>query len=321
MDAGDAGDAGDAEDAGDAVDADLAAAVERIPFLVGRVVRAARLGGLTNRNWLVACGADRYVVRLAGAGTAAYIDRRAEEGCARSASAARVNVPVEFFDAADGLMVTRYVDGARTMSAAAFAADPGAVARAGRAFRRLHDTAEPFPVEFRLFAMIDEYRDLLAARGAALPDGYDEAQRQAGEARVALGERPAALVPSHCDPLCENFLDDGSRMWLIDYEYAGNNDPMWDLADLAVEGSFSAEMCEALLAAYVGGRPTEAQRGRMVLYQALCDLLWTLWGVIQHVDGNPAEDFWAYAVGRFERCRALMASPEFAHHIAAVRAG
>lgn len=314
-------DAVDAVDAGGPVDADLAAAVERIPFLVGRVVRAGRLGGLTNRNWLVACGADRYVVRLAGAGTAAYIDRRAEEGCARSASAAGVNVPVEFFDAADGLMVTRYVDGARTMSADAFAADPGAVVRAGRAFRQLHDTAEPFPVEFRLFAMIDEYRDLLARRGASLPDGYDEAQRQAGEARAALEQRPAALVPSHCDPLCENFLDDGSRMWLIDYEYAGSNDPMWDLADLAVEGSFSPAMAETLLRAYVGGEPTDAQRGRMVLYQALCDLLWTLWGVIQHVNGNPAEDFWAYAVGRFERCRALMASPEFAHHIAAVRAG
>lgn len=305
----------------DAVDPDLAAALERIPFLAGRVSQAERLGGLTNRNWLVAGGGERHVVRLAGAGTAAYIDRRAEEGCARSAAAAGVNVAVEFFDATDGLMVTRYVDGARTMSAAAFADDPGAVERAGRAFRRLHDTAAAFPVDFRLFAMIDEYRALLAARGAPLPGGYDEAQRRAGEARAALERRPAALVPSHCDPLCENFLDDGARMWLIDYEYAGNNDPMWDLADLAVEGSFTPAMADALLAAYVGGRPTDAQRGRMVLYQALCDLLWTLWGVIQHVDGNPAEDFWAYAVGRFERCRDLMASPAFAAHVAAVRAG
>ncbi len=56
-------------------------------------------------------------------------------------------------------------------------------------------------------------------------------------------------------------------------------------------------------------RPT--QRGRMVAYKAMCDLLWTLWGVIQHVNGNPVDDFWAYAVGRFERCKALMSTPEF----------
>ena len=53
----------------------------------------------------------------------------------------------------------------------------------------------------------------------------------------------------------------------------------------------------------------------------MCDLLWTLWGLIQHANGNPADDFWAYATNRFERCRRLMASAEFAGHLAAVRAG
>ena len=64
-----------------------------------------------------------------------------------------------------------------------------------------------------------------------------------------------------------------------------------------------------MLRAYFDGEPPPSQRGRMVAYKALCDLLWTLWGVIQHVNGNPADDFWAYAVGRFERCKALMSTP------------
>ena len=59
----------------------------------------------------------------------------------------------------------------------------------------------------------------------------------------------------------------------------------------------------------------------MVAYKAMCDLLWTLWGLIQHANGNPADDFWAYATNRFARCRRLMASAEFAGHLAAVRAG
>ena len=59
----------------------------------------------------------------------------------------------------------------------------------------------------------------------------------------------------------------------------------------------------------------------MIIYKAMCDLLWTLWGLIQHSDANPAEDFWAYSIGRFERCKALMATPGFAQHVDAVAAG
>lgn len=297
---------------------DLAAGLARISFLADvDPTSARRLAGLTNVNHLIQLDGERFVVRVPGAGTSEYIDRRAEAIAARSAAAADVNAAVLFFDDADGLMVTRYVDGATTMSAAAFG-DHGAVARAGAAFRRLHDTAAPFSTDFQLFEMIDEYQALLAAKGAILPEGYAETVTQAAAARRALAARPVALAPSHCDPLCENFLDTGTRMYIIDYEYAGNNDPMWDLGDLSVEGGFDAAQDEVLLRAYFAGEPPPGQVARMVIYKALCDLLWTLWGVIQHVNGNPADDFWAYAVGRFERCRRLMATPEFAAHIAAV---
>ena len=133
---------------------------------------------------------------------------------------------------------------------------------------------------------------------------------------MTLERTPVTLVPSHCDPLCENFLDTGERMFVIDYEYAGNNDPMWDLGDLSVEGGFDDAQDAALLRAYFDSEPPREQVARMVAYKALCDLLWTLWGVIQHVNNNPAEDFWAYATRRFERCQRLMASDAFAGHLA-----
>jgi thiamine kinase-like enzyme len=274
---------------------------------------------LTNVNHLVEVGEDGFVLRIPGVGTGEYINREEEEVAARSAAAADVNAEVVFFDSTDGLMVTRFVDGAITMNSEAFT-DLGAVSRAARVLRQLHTTAAPFATDFRLFAMIDEYKALLAAKGARLPDGYDDVQRRAEIVRVALETHPVPLVPCHCDPLCENFLDTGERMYLIDYEYAGNNDPMWDLGDFSVEGRFSAEQDDALLRAYFGGDPPVDQRGRMVAYKALCDLLWTLWGVIQFVNGNPVDDFWAYAVGRFERCKALMASPDFDDRIAAIAA-
>ena len=298
---------------------DLDAAIGRVPaFASTRDLTTTRLAGLTNVNHLVAVGDDRYVLRLPGEGTGEYINRADEEVAARSAAAAGVNADVIFFDPSDGLMVTRFIDGAATMDAELFK-DLGAVARAGHAFRQLHTTATPFASDFTLFSMIDEYKSLLASKGAALPAGYDEVQRQAEAARTALEAAPVRLAPCHCDPLCENFLDTGERMFIIDYEYAGNNDPMWDLGDLSVEGGFGPEQDDALLRAYFGGDPPASERGRMVAYKALCDLLWTLWGVIQHVNNNPAEDFWAYAVGRFERCKALMSSPDFGVQIAAIR--
>jgi thiamine kinase-like enzyme len=297
------------------VDHELAAALVRAGFAADSPT--TRLKGLTNVNHLVERDGERFVVRIPGAGTSEYIDRRAEAVAARSAAAAGVNAEVILFDDSDGLMVTRFVDGAVTMDAERFT-DLAAAARAGTAFRRLHTTAVPFATDFRLFPMIDEYKALLASKGATLPAGYADAERQAAAARAALEAHPVALVPSHCDPLCENFLDTGERMYVIDYEYAGNNDPMWDLGDLSVEGGFTASQDAALLRGYFGAEPPAEQMGRMVLYKALCDLLWTLWGVIQHVNDNPADDFWAYAVGRFERCSALMDSPDFGRHIKAI---
>jgi thiamine kinase-like enzyme len=294
---------------------DITAALARAG-LPGDAV-TSRLAGLTNINHLVDTGEQRLVLRIPGAGTSEYIDRRAEAVAARSAAAAGVNAEVVFFDDSDGLMVTRFIDGAATMNAARFT-DLGAVARAGRAFHRLHTTAASFATDFHLFAMIDDYKRLLADKGATLPAGYEALQASADATRLALEAAARPLVPSHCDPLCENFLDTGERMYVIDYEYSGNNDPMWDLGDLSVEGGFGPAQDAALLAAYFGGTPPASEVGRMVAYKAMCDLLWTLWGVIQHVNANPADDFWAYAVGRFDRCATLMNTREYAAHIAAI---
>ena len=239
---------------------------------------------------------------------------------ARIAAEAGVNAEVLFFDESDGLMLTRFVDGAATMNGERFK-DVGAVARAAQAFRRMHDCGSSFATVFDLFQKMDEYLDYLRKKKARIPDGYAKVQKEAEIVRAALGERPAALRPCHCDPLAENFLDTGARIFIIDWEYAGNNDPMWDLGDVSVEAGFCAEQDVALLRAYFGGEPPAAQVGRMVMYKAMCDLLWTLWGVIQVANENPVEDFWAYAVNRFERCNALMADPAFGRHLDAVRRG
>jgi thiamine kinase-like enzyme len=284
-------------------------------------VTVERLGSLTNRVYRVEAGGRRWCLRVPGKGTEAYIDRKVERTNARAAAAAGVSPEVLFFDDSDGLMVTAYIDGCATMTPATFPATAGAPARAGRAFRALHRSGQTFAFRFELFAMIDGYLAHLDKLGAELPEGYHDVVGEAGAVRAALAAHELPLAPCHCDPLCENFLDDGRRMWIVDWEYSGMNDPMWDLGDLSVEAGFGPAHDRAMMEAYFDGPPSAFDHGRMVIYKAMCDLLWTLWGLIQVANKNPVDDFWAYALNRFARCKALMADPAFARHLAAVRAG
>ncbi|HEX2527747.1 MAG TPA: phosphotransferase [Geminicoccus sp.] len=282
--------------------------------------RLRRLGGLTNLVFEVAGERESWCLRLPGKGTEDYIDRRVEATNARAAAEAGV-APALIHAGADGVTVTRLIEDTVTMSPEGFRSIEGAVERAARALRQLHAEARGFEFRFELFAMIDQYLEVLAQRGAVLPDGYHQVVAESGAVREALTRHELPLTACHCDPLCENFLDDGRKMWIVDWEYSGVNDPMWDLGDLSVEGEFDPAMDERLLAAYFDGRIDDFDRGRMVIYKAMCDLLWTLWGLIQHTDGNPADDFWAYAIRRFERCRRLMDSPGFRDQLRAVHAG
>ncbi len=291
----------------------IIAIIATIPALAGFRGTPERLGGLTNRVYRLGDN----VLRLPGAGTEVYINRAHEAEAARLAAGAGVSPEVVHFDTGTGLMVTRHIEAA-TMSPQAFRTRPGAPARAGEVLARLHRSGAVFPFRFELFAMIDSYLALLAPRDVALPEGYHDVVAEAGAVRAALALVELPLAACHCDPLCENFLDTGARMWVVDWEYAGMNDPMWDLGDLAVEAGMDAGQEAAMLRAYFGHEVRAGDLGRMVAYKAMCDLLWTLWGLIQLSDGNPADDFRAYAETRFARCKALMGSAEFTRHLAAI---
>ncbi len=283
-------------------------------------ISAARLGGLSNRNYEIQSPVGHFVLRIPGEGTGDIIDRSVEEHNARIAAQAGVNAEVLFFDATEGIMLCRYVENSVTMSPQGFK-DLGAVERAARAFRRLHTCGQTFRTRFELFEQIDSYLGVLRKLKAPIPDGYSEVQLEAEAVREALGARELPLAPCHCDPLAENFLDVGNRMFVVDFEYSGNNDPMWDLGDLSVEAEFNQRQDEVFLNAYFDGEPPAYDAGRMVMYKAMCDLLWTLWGVVQFANDNPAEDFWAYSVNRLDRCRTLMASDAFPRQLEAVRRG
>lgn len=290
-------------------------AMANIPELSGYDGALERMGGLTN----IVFRAGDAVLRLPGKGTEEYINRADERIAAEEAARAGVSPEVLYADADTGVMVTRYIEGSITMNPENFRSIPGAPGRAGEAFRVLHTSNAVFPARFDLFAMIDEYLSILATKDVDLPSGYHDVVEEAARIRPVVDAAAPQPVASHCDPLCENFLDTGERMWIVDWEYAGMNDPMWDLGDLSVEAGFDPAQEAEMFKAYFGGPPSPGDHGRMVIYKAMCDLLWTLWGLIQLANDNPAEDFRAYAEERFSRCRRLMETPAFAAHVENVR--
>lgn len=297
---------------------DLSQFPELAPFFEGAEVIKS-LGGLTNKNTLIQSNLGRMVLRVPGEGTEKFIRRDWEKVAATLASAIGVNVPVLYFDSKTGTQLTQFMDSAITMDSDRFK-DLGAVARGAQCLRTVHESGTMFSNQFELFQQMEKYIRVL--EGAVLPNGFAEVKEGARCVKEALSQHLLPLVPCHCDPLAENFLDTGSRMYLIDWEYAGNNDPMWDLGDLSVEAGFDETQDQVLFDAYFStgqGRPFD--RGRMVLYKAMCDLLWTLWGVLQHENKNPAANFWEYATMRFNRCRKLMNQDDFRVFLGDVLAG
>jgi thiamine kinase-like enzyme len=301
------------------------AALARVP-LFGNVqqsgLKIKRLGGgLTNVTYKVTVGGAAYALRLAGEGTSEYIDRKAEEHNARVAAEAGVGAEVIFFDATDGTMVTRFVEGVSMNAGDEFGRDSGAPVRAARALKRVHSLGRVFRSRFDVFAAIDGYLELLRGWRTPLPEDYYEVEQRARAVRLALEASPAAIVPCHNDPWPANLLDADGRIYLIDWEYSGMNDPMWDLADLSVEAGFGPEQDRAMMEAYHGARLSQALCSRLELYKAMSDLHWSVWGFVQHAKGNPAEDFWSYGLERLRCSKTRMSGADFSRHLSVVRTG
>jgi thiamine kinase-like enzyme len=279
-----------------------------------------RLAGFTNRVYAVETRAGRFCLRIPGSGTAEIIDRKREAANARRAVQAGV-APEIVYLAAEGVMVTRFVSGAKPLSGRAFLDDRGAVARAASALRRLHDDAEDFTGVFEAFATVDRYAALLLERQGQEHRGLAEAIAEASEVRAALDANPPSLRPCHCDTTGANMLDTGEQVWLIDWEYSGMNDPMWDLAYLSLQADFGGDLDQALLEAYLG-RPADAREAaRLSVQQAACELLSAAWGLVQVSAGNPAADFATYSEATLRQAIGRMRSAPFQHALGTLLSG
>lgn len=281
-------------------------AVGRVSLWRGEDVRVSPLsGGLTNENYLVETGGRRYVVRLPGQSTELLsIDRTNEVH--NTKAAARTGIGPAVLETIPGLdvMVLEFIPGP-TMSAQTLQSDRMAH-RIAESFKRLH-SAPRFLKDFDMFRLIEYYLGIVAEHEVQIPIDYRARLPLVAEIERAVRVGALPNVSCHNDLLCENFIDDGRCLRIVDYELSGNNDPCFDLGNTAQEASFGDELRAVLCEAYFG-RPDRQQLARMNLFALMSDVGWTLWGTIQAKISSLDFDFVDYYTNRWNRAVAIMES-------------
>lgn len=284
-------------------------AVGRVALWRGRDVRVSALsGGLTNENYLVDVEGERYVMRVPGASTELLSIDRANE-VYNTVAAAETGVGPRVLEHVPELdvMVLEFIPGA-TMAAETLGSVHMARCMA-ESFKRLH-SARRFKQDFNMFRLIEYYLRIVDEHGVTIPAGYRDRLSVIAEIERAVGVHALPSVSCHNDLLCENFMDDGTSLRVVDYELSGNNDPCFDLGNTAQEAIFNDDLREILCEAYFG-RADQRQLARMNLFALMSDVGWTLWGAIQARISTLDYDFTGYYTARWERALAVMDTDRF----------
>ena len=281
--------------------------VERLGPVTGEPV--ALEGGITNRNFRVGFGDVDYVVRIVGKNTGLLgIDRDAERRATEAAASVGVGPAVGTFVADHECLVTRFISG-RPITAEDLR-DPATLAQVAASLRAVHGGPE-LPVAFSPFRIVEDYPATAVAHGATIPRAYDACARIATRIEAAFQGPEHAPVPCHNDLLTANFIDDGERIRIIDWEYAGMGDRFFDLGNLSINNGLGPADDERLIEAYFQEPATPSRVGSLRLMRIMSDFREAMWGVLQSGVSTLDIDYDAYAGEHFDRLRSSAADPGF----------
>jgi len=276
--------------------------ITKIPLFQDKKVKIHDLsGGITNHNYRVVMDETSYVVRIPGTGSELLaINRENEYHNTLRASKSGVGPQVIYRLEEESVMVLEFIPGP-TMSNDTLQSEE-MIPRMAESLHMLHKGPE-FVNTFSMFRIMEGYLQIISERNVRIPDGYMENAPQAAQKiEAAVSIHPEPLVPCHNDLLAENFIDDGSMLRIVDYELAGNDEPCFELGNMAAEYEYDDDQIAMLCKAYYG-QVDSVKIARMNLYSMMSDLGWTLWGAIQNQISSLDFDFWEYTNGRWERVR------------------
>jgi thiamine kinase-like enzyme len=283
--------------------------VTKIPDWSGRNVSITPLsGGLTNSNFKVEVDSIPYFVRVPGASTELLaVNRDNEYHNSKAAHEAGVGPKVLYHLPEYDVMILEFING-KTMSKDSLN-ESGMPTRMAQSIKQLH-AGPRFLLDFNMFRLTEYYLQICKEHQINIPDGYVEKMPTVERIEKAMNKNPLPTVPCNNDLLAENYIDDGKQLWLIDYEYSGNNDPTFELGNTCQEMQFSNDQINEICAAYFG-EATADKIARMKLNMIMSDVGWGLWAAIQAKISTIDFDFWGWAIERWGSAVEKMDSREF----------
>ena len=292
---------------------ELAPLFNKVALLKNRSSITELSGGLTNRNFLIETPADKYVARVSSNSSSLLaIDRGSEFINTTIAGKGGVGAQVLDYIPGEGLLLISYISG-KTYGAEDVGANLGRVATSLKALHSL----EAFDHEFNMFTTQKNYLAIVQDNGFRVPDGYLDFAPMVVQIKKAFEVLFEGLVPCNNDLLPGNFIDDGQKIWLIDYEYSGNNDACFEIGNVWAEAFLPLEALEELVTAYYGThRPDKVARAW--LWALMAKYGWTLWASIQDSVSEIDFDFWQWGMSKYDLARTEFTSDYFKKALIAV---
>ena len=257
-----------------------------------------QIGGLSNKNFKVTLHDRQYVLRVPGNGSEGMVNRASEEHNSLLSSKMGINAPILYFNKNTGIKLAEYIPHAETLNAATIQRKHH-LRQIASLYQKLHNSNVRFNNDFYPFLEIRKYEELMHRVNGIMYQGYDDIRDFVFSLEERLNELGVHIVPCHNDAVPENFIkDEDGRIFLIDWEYSGMNDPYWDFAALFLESDFEEDNQYYFLNCYFDGYiPTETQE-KILIYEILQDILWSIWTVVKEAQGD---DFGSYGIDRFSR--------------------
>jgi thiamine kinase-like enzyme len=273
-------------------------------------------GGLANKNFhSVLESGTQVAIRLAGKGTATYINRPGEKHNATQMASIGIAPEIYYYDPTTGSQIVEYID-APTMHPDDFQTRDEVLNKAGKVMRRYHDSGMEFKTSFDPISKIDEYKAILAEhKYEKRYDGWDRIVENLDRISAAYKKNPPRRVPCHNDTLAENFMFQGEKMRVIDWEYGGMNDGYYDIACVCVENPLDETCEETFLRAYCGGEPGDEARARVLINKFLVTSHWSTWSLVQICYGKDPDFYWEYGRTRAVQACSFLDDPNFTRYL------
>lgn len=261
-------------------------------------VQISQIGGMSNKNFKVQLGDEQYVLRVPGYGSDGMVDRGNEERNSIYACELGVNPEIKYFNPQTGIKLATFIPNAETLNSATIQRPP-MLDQIATIMRTVHGSQIRFNNDFNVFAEILKYEQLLVSAGGKMYDGYLDIRNFIKSLEIRLNQLGVQLHPCHNDLVPENFImaTDGT-LFLIDWEYSGMNDPIWDIAAMFLESQFTENSRNYFLRKYYDGEVPAGVKEKLLIYEILIDTLWSIWTCVKEAKGD---DFGSYGLDRYNR--------------------